>query len=485
MIKIRHISLLLIVIILLLLVISCEFQGNTDLTETLQASLRPVREAESDDGDIKINSLLNAFGIFAEEKDAIAYIRSILTDLSIGSVEGYRTYDDDDFYDLLKQLGAFKLKEIIEVHLKNFNTAPDAALAAISNVMKSEAKQDLQNRLSSYKDAYPLHLKGLFSRYVLNDVYLYIIGDDYAVKYAELEDEAINIVVGVDVYAGLSASELRVIDYIRSVVTDVKVGPLCHKTYSNSEFYDLLNKMRAAKVKRMVRIYLKDKRAQKDAEAEIRTIIANLQGDRAKRRLESTIDNLNNSYSVHLKMLFDKSTPDEVYDIVTIDDYASRFIRVYHEARRILEFENLCNNEILDAELKAVNDMRNIVINSGIGRAEGYSMYDDYTFDFLCGSLSSEVLKKVIKLHLEIMNRQEEVLGVIKNLQEGYEKQNLQDEFSRYKNAYALHLKMLFDRSPSNAIYDKIVKGNYASSFIKLKEAALTEIKKSVSQIVF
>ncbi|UPA11327.1 hypothetical protein bpSLO_001180 (plasmid) [Borrelia parkeri] len=485
MIKIRHISLLLIVILLLLLVISCKFQGNTDLTETLQASLRPIREAGSDNVDIKINSLLNAFGIFAEEKGAIAYIRSIVTDPSIGSVEGYRTYDDEDFYDLLRQLGSFKLKEIIEVHLKIFNTAPDAALAAINNVMESEEKRDLQNKLSSYKDAYPLHLKGLFSRYVLNDVYLYVMGDDYAVKYAELEDEAINIVVGVDVYAGLSDLELRVINYIRSVVTDFKVGPLGHKTYSNSEFYDLLNKMRAAKVKRMIRIYLGDKRAQKDAEAEIRTIIANIQGDRAKKHLESTIDNLNNSYSVHLKMLFDRSTPDEVYDIVTIDNYASRFIKVYDEAKRILEFENLCNNEILDAELKAVKDMRNIVIKSGIGRAEGYSMYDDYTFDFLCGSLGSEILKKIIKLHLEIMDRQEEALEVIKNLQEGYEKQNLQDKFIGYKNAYALHLKMLFDRSPSNAIYDEIVKGNYVDKLINLKEAAFTEIKKSVGQIVF
>ncbi|WP_330730299.1 BTA121 domain-containing protein surface lipoprotein [Borrelia turicatae] len=274
--------------------------------------------------DVKLNKLLGTFGIPFNERQVIVYIQSILTDPSIGGSLGYKFYDNEEFYNLLSDLGDFRLKKIIEFHLKIIKAQNDAQVA-IRDVKDTKLKERLQTRFKEYNNAYPLHLKGLFSKAISDNVYDKVIGSDYNFKFNTITDKARSIIDFESLYAELSGDQRIAVDNIRMIVTDPGIGSTKgYKTYSTDEFYNFLYSLDALKIKTLIKFHVENVIARNESLA----AICDVKDAKLKKRLQTRFEECNNAYPLYLKELFNESTPDGVYGRVIKSKYASRFAEV-------------------------------------------------------------------------------------------------------------------------------------------------------------
>ncbi|WP_330730302.1 BTA121 domain-containing protein surface lipoprotein [Borrelia turicatae] len=459
--------LVIILIIILLLVMSCKCQESAMCDEKLLENnlVRRIFKVFNDDiGDVKLNNLLSVFGISSERKKIMEEIQNAVTDPNIGKLESYKTYNTDEFYNLLYSLGALKIEEMIDSHLKNLQVQGEAR-NAIKDIIESDLRQELQNRFDDHVNDYPLYLKWSFNDLTSGGVYNRFMNGGYFIGFAKIRDDSIDILGGDDVYVGLSDSQQDVIDEMRDMVIDPKGVSLMHVTYDTKGFYDLLNKMRAAKVKRMIKAYLENKKARKELELEAREAILEVNREDLKQRLESDLNKLNDDYSLYFKGLFDTSSFDNVYFGVIDDNYATRFTKIKNNVGYIVEFDKLYKR-LSDVQRKILDDeIRVIVTDADIGKDKDYKNYDDFTFEILLGELGATKVEKMVQVYFRKQVTQDEVRDVMDNISGDDEKQHLRNIFVRYKNDYKLHLKELFSESTADEVYNRFINDDYTIEY--------------------
>ncbi|ANF34448.1 hypothetical protein A7978_04895 (plasmid) [Borrelia turicatae] len=486
MLKIKHLSVLLILIVLLLiLVMSCDVGSKINpLVENVVAIMRPLRGLRRSarmrndfgivDSNLKfsINNLLDEFQILDTEKQVITYILSVVVNPVIGWDEDYKTYNEHEFYNMLNSLGASRVKEIIKVNSKIFQ-AQERAISAILNLSEDTVKQQLQDSFDTKNNEYELHLKEAFNGPMSNDVYLKIVGSNYADKFDDIRYRAIDI-GPKGVYVWLSVEQKKVVDYMKSIAMSFLVGEdRGLKIYTSSGFDNLLNGLGLSKVEEIIKIYLQVVSAENEAYAAINRI----KKEKFKEGLLYAVSVAHriDSYQLYLKELFNDSIPENIYRNFIKNSYFSELTtlltNVINNSKVFVEFEKFyANLSAYDKEV--ITNIQNILIDVKIGRSEGYRAYNDVKFAYLLGSLGAAKIRDIIDVHLNILKAQNEASVAVNKLNQGERKEKLQIDFNSHVNGYPLHLKSLYHDLKADNVYNNVIKSDYANKYLEIKNAA-------------
>ncbi|AFI31790.1 hypothetical protein Q7M_1082 (plasmid) [Borrelia crocidurae str. Achema] len=96
-----------------------EYSGNFDLVyDSDDVAFRDIIDSDFDIGvnfdNVSLEKLISDFDLSNEEKQAVRFLRSALTDSTIlDDMSHIRTYSDDEFYEFLVILNADKVKEAV------------------------------------------------------------------------------------------------------------------------------------------------------------------------------------------------------------------------------------------------------------------------------------------------------------------------------------------------------------------------------------
>ncbi|BDU63402.1 hypothetical protein BOFE_09420 (plasmid) [Candidatus Borrelia fainii] len=354
MLKIRHISSLLV---LILLFISCDLKsqvegivlkdpdfrrivtgdgalGKPSKVVTLRGVKDPaLTEAEKNLG-VKLDELLDTFGVSKEGKGSIFKIKDVVTDDKIGSDKSdrnYKTYTNLDFYNLLNELGADKVKNIIKYDLDIVETQK-AALEAINNIQEPKKRQSLQVVYDNKLNDYLLRLKGGFSQDADN-VYDWFVGGLHINEFTAIKTEARRIIENGDIYEVLSYKESIVINGVLAIVTDGSIGiGEGYRTYTSSDFNALLNELGYAKVQKIIDFYISVNNGRI-----LYDVIERINDEILKENFRIRYDNKWKEYPLHLKSLFNGSSADAVYANFISSKYIDELSEIETEAKRIIE----------------------------------------------------------------------------------------------------------------------------------------------------
>ncbi|UPA12688.1 BTA121 domain-containing protein surface lipoprotein [Borrelia venezuelensis] len=466
----RNLLLVLILLLLLLLVMGCNFKSPKDAVASGENSIVKKKEKDPKEHDIeslsaKLDNLLNTFGISEAGKRSIVRIKDVVTDVGIGSIEGYRNYTDSELYALLNDLGAAKIQEIIKADLELVKTQK-AALEAINNVHKPKERQNLQLRFNSKRNEYPLHLKGLFNESDFNVVYSNVIGDNYVNEFTAIKEEAMQVIEDFNLYKGLSSREKSVVDYIQSVVTNAN---FCYanndcKKYTVTEFHALLNSLGAAKMSDMIKASLDVFKLRDEIEADI----AGLTEEKVKQALKTRLASYNNEYAFILRGPFNASGADDIYSRFMKINYINAYINLKKKVRdpRVLDVYTWLADENKDI----IDKIQGIVTDSNIGRAKGYKTYTDSELNDFLNYLGASKTETMATACIRAKILQGIALEAINTVPAGTAKQNFQNRFNALSNGYALHLKGLFNSLNHDMIYDSVVNDKYSEQFLRIRD---------------
>ncbi|AHH04091.1 Hypothetical protein BHY_1140 (plasmid) [Borrelia nietonii YOR] len=479
-------------LLLLFLVINCNFKPQADLMfkdnlpgkgsvkvrppissslENTSVKANGVDVAE-ENIEVKLDKLLGTFMLEDNEGEVIRYVRSVATDSGVGA-SGDQAYTDDGFYNLLKSLGALKLKEMIEVHLK-ITKVQDEALIAIENINNEELKQKLQREFDDYKNNYLSHLKELFSGFIpsgssADNVHYKAINSGYEGYFTSIENQARDFMDGANLYAELPAAERSVIDYIQGVVTNPAIGSANdYRTYSVTEFTILLGSLGDSKLAEIIEFHLGILKAKDDALA----VIKDVKRDEFKQKLQNKFNACNDAYPSHLKGLFHEFAPDRVYSRVINSNYADSFAYIANQAGSVMQFEKIY--EGLSDDGKAVIDyIRGIVVTSGVGDDDSADAYTDDDLYALLSNLDALKLKEIIEVYLEIERVQKEASDAIEDIKKEELKKQLKREFDVYNEFYLSDLKSIFvDGYDPGSVHNRTVNGEHVDKFTKIRDDA-------------
>ncbi|AFI32250.1 BTA121 domain-containing protein surface lipoprotein [Borrelia crocidurae] len=227
-------------------------------------SLIIERDIMRDEIGDKINSLINSFGLMNEEKEVLSYIRSVVTmnffndDDKVLKASSYKTYNEDEFYDLLINLGVDRVRDIIGRNLFVFTLLKEA-----EKVMKGSKPGLKRDHPYALKNVYISYLREAFSGDTYDEVYYKAINNyQFSNNYAWRDDEtkskfiafSLPHVIAVEkIYEELSLDEKRVFNYIKKVAAD----PLCGggrylEMYTNIDLHFKLGRLGVKRVKELI-----------------------------------------------------------------------------------------------------------------------------------------------------------------------------------------------------------------------------------------
>ncbi|AMR75997.1 hypothetical protein A0V01_05125 (plasmid) [Borrelia hermsii] len=318
------------------------FEGKVTIDDVLKLELS-VDEGEDDEDavseagteesmEVKINKLLDGFELSDKAKDAVRSLQSILTDPDIGRGEGYRTYTDSEFYDLMASLGDVKSNEIIEAHL-TILAGRERLQEAIENINGELAKRFkpfLQNEIKAQEEGYPLYIKDVFTGSNLKRIFSLVTGykDASLSKFSKTQYMVDAIIDGKDPLEGLSDVELRGANLLQGILTDSKIGD---KTYSDDEFSLLLFNLGTDRAREIIRSHL-----DVVEELEKTNIAIDAVGDeKSKQNLKDDLTKQENEYLLSLKGALDwHDFPDRICNAVKScrDRYVNKYVSLGDEA---------------------------------------------------------------------------------------------------------------------------------------------------------
>nr|ALC78616.1 Hypothetical protein BTA129 [Borrelia turicatae 91E135] len=480
MMKLSHFSLFLVLIFILLLVVNCDLKskGSTGIEENL-TSKREVKKlgrfgreytskmvATGNNLDIKLNNLLDKFGLLDKEREAIAYIRRTITDSKIGNASYYKTYTDFEFYNLLESLGATRIKEIITFYLEVVNIQKSFE-RVIKNVKDATSRGKLQNELNERKNQYQLHLKGLFDSDNFDDIYNEIIGDNYFSELIKFKDEITKVEGGLDVYTWLSDDEQIVIDKIRGIVTDPLIGKYKgYRTYTDIEFNNLLNELGDNKVFAMILVYLEEQSNQDAAWLEALEAIDSVDDADFREQLRVKIDDERDNYKLHFKELFNEFLSELVYQkFMKNICYYDKFVLIKKTAQHIIAFKKLYK-KLSSVQKRGLDYIRIVVTNFNIGVL--HKTYNAIEFESLLGSLGATRVERIIDFHLNVLKAKKDAQSAISSLPESMTRHNLQRLFDAHSNGYELHLKELFHINFPYQVYYSVARSSYVDLYFEI-----------------
>ncbi|UPA12700.1 BTA121 domain-containing protein surface lipoprotein [Borrelia venezuelensis] len=488
MIKVKHLGefLALILILLFLLIISCnlESQGDIAFREdlTVEGSLKKLKKPVVDDITVKINTLLDSFGIFDDERDVINNIQIAITDPKIGnagdigSAGGFKTYDMDEFYNLLDGLGSLKLREIIKFHSNALEVQVQAEIEArsvIDSVKGDVLKQRLENMFNQHKDYCLSYLKWLFNDPNPDTVYFRVINDNYVDKFSKIKDRIQSVVEDAKQYAGwMSASELEAIAFIRDILTDPSiVGYGGLKTYSNSEFYNLLRNLGDTILKEIIQFHLNNLRTENAA----LVAIENLQENYEKQQLQYKLYFCKLKYTLYLKELFGEPTSDDIYRkfLVSRYDFFNLFAKLESDALGIMRGKELYSGRMSSSELAVIWYILLVITDPDIGVP---TIYNYERFYNLLDHLGDVKVKVIIQNIQKTLKAQDEAKTAIEDVNDVNLKQKLESDLKEKNSAYVLALKEAFGKLNYDSIYQTTKNVDYVNWFNAIKDTASSSI---------
>ncbi|WP_434757092.1 hypothetical protein bpuCAU1_001289 (plasmid) [Borrelia puertoricensis] len=454
-----------------------QFSEVVDLTD-LEENVPKLTEEEKS-LHVKLNNLLDTFGVSLKEREAVGYILSVVTDANIGINKGYKTYTSLEFCNLLNELGAVKLKKIIECHLKVLEEQ-EKARNAILNAPLSFNKQELRDSFNKHKDNYKFYLKGLFNRAIADDIYNNIIIDDYDVEFNKIKQRAEGLIEVGYVYAQLSDEEKSVIDGMQIIVTDDSIARgKGYKSYDNFLFDFFLDNMGILKVREMIIAHLNNLKAQDEASSQAKVVIESVGTPQIRKGFKSLFDSYKRGYQEHLKSLFNSDDPDEVYKRVVKDLYAGNFTTLNSRANFIIRYEKFYE-EFSDSRKNAINDIRKILTDSKIhSDKQVYKLYRGFDFELLLGRLGAAKVGEIMDLHLRIKEAEEGIKNALENAKESPVKEWIRGLFNSEVNRYLLFVKYAFDNPffDPDRVCSKFANNNFVDRYSGIQNLAMQRLK--------
>ncbi|UPA17077.1 hypothetical protein bcCo53_001246 (plasmid) [Borrelia coriaceae] len=468
--KYRIFLIILVLILLLLLVISCNSSDSSGHDGTYSTS-GGVGGSNAENINAKLNKLLNAFGLLSYEQEAIGKLQKIVTNPDIGNTEGYKTYGSLEFYDLLKTLGALRVKGIIKNYLE-FAKFQNNVERTINTVSDTDLKDRLQSKLKVCNSSYGFALKELF-----NDVVSAKLSyDDYVVQttvktndqIAKLEPEIEGVVGDQDIFLHLDGAEGCAIAQIGEILVDSEIDH--GRIYTYDEFYDLLNRLGFFRVIKIVDIYQKYEALQEADYNEIITMIKEeVKDETFKAALEDMAVMTYSSYRNNIRDIFTKyddgkalsviPEPEYVYEKMTHAVYRSLFTDIKEYTESIVRYKNI-EGSLLREERQVLSYI------------QGKGGKSDFDFVVLLGKLDAAQVKAIVQFHAKILKAKSAAQEARMNVTDDREKEPLMEAFRDTVEEYHKHLVACFKHKDSQTFYNAIVTGTYANDFNRITEKA-------------
>ncbi|UPA11304.1 hypothetical protein bpSLO_001157 (plasmid) [Borrelia parkeri] len=273
--------------------------------------------------------------------------------------------------------------------------------------------------------------------------------------------------------------EKQIIAYIRSIVTDPKIGNEFLRTYTNLEFSNLLNALGSDKVKEIIKNHLKDCKKRPPIISKIQALIDSFnRNDEVKRVFQSEL-NYKSDYALHLKELFNRDNPNYVYNEIMKDDCIDDLLEEIEDAQYILNYETLYAKLSID-DKKHLDFIRNVLINPPMGIVldpkKPFKIYNIHEFELLLGRMGVARSEEIVRIHKNVLKEEENTRRSLITAMEGQMKQSLFRRFNKHQDGYRIHLMYLFFpyAGSENNVYDAFKNSNYADEYIAIRNEALS-----------
>ncbi|WP_024653677.1 BTA121 domain-containing protein surface lipoprotein [Borrelia persica] len=117
----------------------------------------------------RFNVLLNKFGLSADEQMIVGFIRESVTDPNIEKDMHYETYNDDEFYDVLKKMGGSRIKDIITFFGPTFLSLNRAKIT-VYTLLESDQER-FERTFLNFVAWFKRDLKKIFDEDDVRDIY--------------------------------------------------------------------------------------------------------------------------------------------------------------------------------------------------------------------------------------------------------------------------------------------------------------------------
>ncbi|AHH09020.1 BTA121 domain-containing protein surface lipoprotein, partial [Borrelia anserina] len=432
---------------------------------------------------IEFVDLLDAFNVSSEGKKVIEYFLGIVTNASIGA-ESDKTYQIEEFYGLLRDLGSTRVHGIIGSVQCVFEVQ-EAAKSAIRNINSERSKQRLNVLFMERVQRYKSDLKRAFSVFEADEVYERFINyhsnGNGINKFIEIKNDAFQIIEGEELLSVLTEKEREVLEYMLSVVTDPNVYESVYiKSISDAQFYHYLKTLGDDKVKEIIIYHLFFFERLKNVDK----LINDIKGENLKQQLKYEVDECKNRYSLSIKRPFCHLpfVPTVVYETLTnfgIHEYVDCLGEILDQGEGILESEKLYV-WLSDDERKVIEYIQNIVTDPYIGLEEDLGVCFEYKFFSLLNSEGIDDVRRMINNVQMVLVLLQETDRLIDDVSKKLLRRRLEVRLNSCKNDYSLHLKRVFDGSVFIPLADAVLDDDaigYISYINDIKDEAMASIE--------
>ncbi|WP_024654585.1 BTA121 domain-containing protein surface lipoprotein [Borrelia hispanica] len=144
--------------------ITCDDSSISTLKdEVVEVESSPEKE------EARFFALSNKFGLSYDEKIFIGIIKKIVTDVNVGLNRGYKTYSNNEFYNLLEKLGANFVKRIVKSLKPTFIALNNAQIAF--DKLKESHKKHFQMTFNMAYNGFARDLKSMFNKSCFVNIY--------------------------------------------------------------------------------------------------------------------------------------------------------------------------------------------------------------------------------------------------------------------------------------------------------------------------
>ncbi|UPA09908.1 hypothetical protein bhYOR_001223 (plasmid) [Borrelia nietonii YOR] len=292
--------------------------------------------------------------------------------------------------------------------------------------------------------------------------------------FTEIKDDAQSVAKGKKLYANLSDDDMKIIDYIRSVVTDPDIPG--DRTYTDAEFYSILGNLGNENLIRLIKVHSYEFELVEELKEAILTAIGSVKGEILKDDLHIRFNN-SNDYPLYLKSLFrGQFTFEQLFAQLAGGNYTRELDKFKRDVFSVVMGEELYAGFSVD-ERELIDYMQSVLTDLSLEEAPDDKTYTDAEFYALLGNLGYDNFSRIVKVHLDIFKALNRALRAISRVKEEESKKDLRDRFDVEERIYAGLLKKAFSEDTLSSVYNRVIKINY-------EKDKLTKIREDAKRII-